>query len=212
MNDSRPGRFELIESTHWSLSEMSDAFGYDYETFLRLGGYPARRVSRTTCRDGGSTCSIPLWRPPSGKDVPRWRRFAKAGADEGAVPRSQYSAQEISYRKLLGQLDDRATPLPSPTTSIFSPTRASSPGCRSMPQGAGASAAARLGFVHDTALMVSDSWRRHGVALLRARLARGISESAVGAWPAARSVREGSGGTGGARDARGSKKGDQPGG
>ncbi len=40
LNESLAGRFELLRSTHWSLSEMDEAFGYSFEEFCRFGGYP----------------------------------------------------------------------------------------------------------------------------------------------------------------------------
>lgn len=40
LTESLAGRFELLRSTHWSLREMSDAFGYELDDYLRFGGYP----------------------------------------------------------------------------------------------------------------------------------------------------------------------------
>lgn len=34
------GRFELVRSTHWSLKEMEEAFGYTFEDYLLYSGYP----------------------------------------------------------------------------------------------------------------------------------------------------------------------------
>ncbi len=193
MNDSLTGRFELIESTHWSLSEMSDAFGYDYETFLRLGGYPgAARLK---------------------DDVPRWRKYLLDSIVETTISKdvlqmeeirkpalmralfllgSQYSAQEISYRKLLGQLDDKGNTATIAhyldllaNAGLLSGLQKYAPKALSV-----RSSSPRL-LVHDTALMVST----HGgdmESLCSEPASRGhLVESAVGAYLLARSVREG---------------------
>ena len=34
------GRFELTRATHWSLPEMTEAFGWDWQRFVFFGGYP----------------------------------------------------------------------------------------------------------------------------------------------------------------------------
>lgn len=106
--ESLAGRFELVPSTHWGLSEMSAAFGYSLEDFLVFGGYPGAASLRG--------------------DAERWRRYMRDSIVEATISRdvlqmedvrkpalmralfelgAQYSGQELSYRKILGQLDDR---------------------------------------------------------------------------------------------------------
>lgn len=108
LSESLAGRFELLRSTHWSLAEMSAAFGYSLEEFLTFGGYPGAAILKG--------------------DVDRWREYMRDSIVEATISRdvlqmedvrkpalmralfelgAQYSAQEISYRKLLGQLDDK---------------------------------------------------------------------------------------------------------
>lgn len=102
------GRFELIHSTHWSLAEHREAFGYSLEDYLFFGGYPGTAGLRG--------------------DGARWLRYLKSSIIEHTIANdvllsndvrnpelmrrlfelgAAYSAQEISYRKLLGQLDDK---------------------------------------------------------------------------------------------------------
>lgn len=106
--ESLAGRFELVRSTHWSLTEMEEAFGYSYEDYLLFGGYPG--ASRL--RD----------------DYERWLEYMRDSIIEATISRdilqmeevrkpallrslfllgTHYSAQELSYRKVLGQLDDK---------------------------------------------------------------------------------------------------------
>ena len=40
LHESLAGRFESIRVTHWSFTEMADAFGFDLPTYLYFGGYP----------------------------------------------------------------------------------------------------------------------------------------------------------------------------
>jgi uncharacterized protein len=40
LTESLAGRFELIRVSHWSYSEMRDAFGWSLERYLFFGGYP----------------------------------------------------------------------------------------------------------------------------------------------------------------------------
>lgn len=108
LNESLAGRFELNISTHWSLSEMSESFGYNLDDYLMFGGYPG---------------SAPLR-----NDLSRWKRYMRDSIVETTISRdvlqmedirkpalmrelfelgAQYSAQELSYRKILGQLDDK---------------------------------------------------------------------------------------------------------
>lgn len=105
MSESLAGRFEVLRATHWTFSEMEDAFGWDLERFIYFGGYPgaARLVD----------------------DEARWRAYILDSLIETAVARDVlmlsrvdkptllrqlfalacgYSAQELSYTKMLGQL------------------------------------------------------------------------------------------------------------
>ena len=106
--ESLAGRFELIRSTHWSLAEMEEAFGYTYDDYLLFGGYPgAARIKG---------------------DYERWHEYMRDSIIEATISRdvlqmeevrrpalmrslfqlgAHYSAQELSFRKVLGQLDDR---------------------------------------------------------------------------------------------------------
>ena len=107
LDESLMGRFELLRSPQWSLAECRDAFGYSLDEFVFFGGYP-RSASFVD-------------------DESRWRRFmvdsiieptisqdvlAMAPVKKSALMRAlfslgaQFSAQELSYNKMLGQLQD----------------------------------------------------------------------------------------------------------
>ncbi len=105
--ESLAGRFELIRQHHWAYGEMRDAFGWDLERFVLFGGYP------------GAAGLV--------DDVDRWRSYLLDSLVETTLSRDillltrvdkpallrqlfrlgcDYSAQVVSFTKLLGQLRD----------------------------------------------------------------------------------------------------------
>ncbi len=105
--ESLMGRFEILFSPHWSYGECKEAFGYSLDDFLFFGGYP------------GAAALI--------KDENRWARYIGASIVEPTISQdilmmeevrkpallrslfmlgSAYSAQELSFTKMLGQLQD----------------------------------------------------------------------------------------------------------
>ena len=108
LTESLAGRFELTRIYHWAFAELRDAFGYDLERYLQYGGYPG-----AVAFEG---------------DFDRWYAYLKDGIVESVIGRDilqnrtvanpalfrqafeilcRYPAQEISYTKLLGQLQDK---------------------------------------------------------------------------------------------------------
>lgn len=107
MSESLTGRYETLPLTHWSFREMADAFDFDLEDYLYFGGYPG---------------SAPLIR-----DEPRWRNYVNTDLIEPSIEKDilmmtrvdkpallrqlfhlgcRYSGQELSYTKMMGQLQD----------------------------------------------------------------------------------------------------------
>lgn len=107
LSESLAGRFELIRIGHWSFAEMRDAFGWTLDEYLYFGGYP------------GAADLI--------RDEDRWASYIRDSLIETTVSRDillltrvdkpallrqlfrlacDYSAQVVSYTKLLGQLQD----------------------------------------------------------------------------------------------------------
>ncbi len=107
LTESLAGRFETVRSTHWTYAECREAFAWDLDTFLFHGGYPgaARYLG----------------------DHERWRAYILDAIVETTVSRDvllltridkpallrrlfalacEYSGQELSYRKMIGQLTD----------------------------------------------------------------------------------------------------------
>ena len=107
LTESLAGRFTPIRVTHWSFSEMADAFALDLPSYLYFGGYPG---AASMVRDQT------LWRdyilqaliePNIERDV-----LAMTRVDKPALLKRLFelgascSGQILSYTKLLGQLQD----------------------------------------------------------------------------------------------------------
>lgn len=107
LSDSLAGRFEVIYMPHWSLSEMREAFNLTLNEYIFYGGYP------------GSAGYI--------QDHERWRSYVLNSLVETSISRDvllmtridkpallrrlfdlacRYSGQELSFTKILGQLQD----------------------------------------------------------------------------------------------------------
>lgn len=107
LTESLAGRFEVIRVGHWSFAEMRDAFGWDFERYVVFGGYP------------GTAGFV--------EDPERWAAYVRDALIETTISRDvlllqpvqkpallrqlfglacAYSAQIVSYTKLLGQLQD----------------------------------------------------------------------------------------------------------
>lgn len=107
LTESLAGRFETLRLTHWTLSEMKAAFGWDVETYIYFGGYPGAAVLA--------------------EQESRWRRYVLDSLVETSIARDvllltrvdkpallrrlfelacRYSGQVLSYTKMLGQLQD----------------------------------------------------------------------------------------------------------
>lgn len=107
LDESLAGRFELLRVGHWSLAEMGAAFAWDLERYVLFGGYPGAA--------------------PLADDEDRWRAYVRDALIETTLARDvllmsrvdkpallrqlfrlacAYSAQTVSYTKLVGQLQD----------------------------------------------------------------------------------------------------------
>jgi predicted AAA+ superfamily ATPase len=106
--ESLAGRFETIQSTHWSLGEMRAAFGYSPDDFLIFGGFPGAAPLRKDVERWTAYMQDAIIETTLSKDVLQMEAVRKpALLRKLLILGSQYSAREVSYRNLLGQLDDK---------------------------------------------------------------------------------------------------------
>ncbi|MGN0077491.1 MAG: ATP-binding protein, partial [Coriobacteriales bacterium] len=108
VSESLMGRHEMIRSTHWDLSEMSAAFGYTLEDYLVFGGYPGAARLKASPRRWRDYMRDSIIEATISKDILQMERVRKPALMRALFELgAQCSAQEISYRKILGQLDDK---------------------------------------------------------------------------------------------------------
>ncbi len=107
LNESLMGRFEVIPFTHWSFSEMQEAFDYTLQEFLYFGGYPGAAVFKNNEKRWLDYMQNSVITPSIAKDVVAMQDVRKPALMQRLFMLGcEYSAQELSFRKMLGQLDD----------------------------------------------------------------------------------------------------------
>lgn len=193
LEDSLKGRFEIIRSPHWSYRECLDAFGFTLDDFLFFGGFPgaARLVSderrwRTYVRDS-------IIEPTIAQDVLQGEEVRKPALMRALFELgAQFSAQELSYSKMLGQLQDAG----NTTTLAHYLTLLDKAGVlcgleKYHPKAVSRRKSSPRLMVYDTALMTAASGRARDLLLGDKALRGHLVESAVGAYLLARSMEEG---------------------
>lgn len=184
LNESLMGRFELIHSPHWSYSECADAFGYDLDDYLYYGGYPGAASLKDDERRWLNYVRNSIIEPSIANDVLQladvrkpelMRRLFEVG--------TPYSGQEVSYRKLLGQLDDKGNAATiAHYVSLLSRAGLMSGLQKYDPKLIREKASSPRLVVHNTALMVAEYGRRRKALLTDPSLRGHLVESAVGAY------------------------------
>ena len=105
--ESLAGRYEIIPAHHWNLEECGRAFGWDVEEFLKFGGYPAAAQLASDVERWQSYIRNSIIEPVLIRDI-----LGLTSVNKPALFRQtfelamSYPAQEISYQKLLGQLQE----------------------------------------------------------------------------------------------------------
>ncbi|MDF0678374.1 MAG: ATP-binding protein [Nitrosomonas sp.] len=106
--ESLAGRFELLRVHHWTFAELHAAFGYDLPRYLAFGGYPGAVVLEHDPDRWYAYMKDAIVEAVIGKDILQSRKVANPALFRQAFEiLCAYPAQEISYTKLLGQLQDK---------------------------------------------------------------------------------------------------------
>ena len=193
LEDSLKGRFEVIRFPHWSFEECRDAFGYELDDFLYFGGFPGAARLIKDERRWLSYMRDSIIEPTIDRDV-----LADQDVRKPALMRTlfelgaRFSAQELSYTKMLGQLQDAG----NTTTLAHYLTLLDKAGVLSALEKFHPKATARRKdsprlMVYDTGLMTAASGRRKELVLGDGELRGHVVESAVGAYLLARAPEEG---------------------
>jgi predicted AAA+ superfamily ATPase len=107
LTESLTGRFQLHKAYHWNHEESKKAYGLSFEDFLKFGGYPGSYNFKN--RDEWAKYvkqSIIL--TVIEKDILQYHSVKSPALFKQAFEIiMSYPAQEISYTKLLGQLQDK---------------------------------------------------------------------------------------------------------
>lgn len=108
LTESLAGRFELTRIYHWTYAELKTAFGYDFERFLLYGGYPGSVAYEDEYDRWYAYLKDSIVEAVIGKDILLNRKVGNPALFRQAFEiLCRYPAQEISYTKLLGQLQDK---------------------------------------------------------------------------------------------------------
>lgn len=107
LTESLAGRFELIQTTHWSYPEMRDCFQYSVDEYIFFGGYPGAAELRQNFQRWSSYIQDSLIETTVSRDILLLTRV-----DKPALLRRlfllgcEYSGRILSYQKMIGQLQD----------------------------------------------------------------------------------------------------------
>lgn len=108
LTESLAGRFELIKVYHWNYLECHQAFGWNMDTFLQYGGYPGpAELIRDPLR-WQQFIRDSIVEPVLARDVTNLRTITKPALFRQTFELAlSYPAQEVSFQKFLGQLQDK---------------------------------------------------------------------------------------------------------
>jgi predicted AAA+ superfamily ATPase len=108
LTESMAGRFEVVHVPHWSLEEMTDAFGFTLDEYLYFGGYPGGVDLRGDVDRWKNYVRDVLVETTIARDVLLMKRIDKpALMRQLAGLATSYSGQAVSFTKMLGQLQNQ---------------------------------------------------------------------------------------------------------
>jgi len=107
MADSLMGRFEVLQSTHWSFQECEDAFGYTFDDYLLFGGFPGASDYVDDYDRWASYMGNSIIEPSISQDILQLEQVRKPALLRALfMLGASYSGQELSLTKVLGQMQD----------------------------------------------------------------------------------------------------------
>jgi len=107
LSESLTGRFQLIRATHWDFGRSEKLAKVSVEEFVQFGGYPGSYPLISKLAQWEKYIRDSIVETVIGKDILHVARVNKPALFRQAFGiLMSYPAQEISYTKLLGQLQD----------------------------------------------------------------------------------------------------------
>ncbi|MDJ0763276.1 MAG: ATP-binding protein [Myxococcota bacterium] len=108
LTESLAGRYQLHRVSHWNVAESNSAYGLSLEDYLVYGGYPGSYPLIGNTHGWLDYIKQSIIEPVIGKDILSNTRVKSPALFKQCFDIiCSYPAQEISYTKLLGQLQDR---------------------------------------------------------------------------------------------------------
>lgn len=107
LTESLTGRFQLIKAFHWNFRESNDGYQLTFKDYLKFGGYPASyqfkdRVEWINYVKNSIVSTV------IEKDILQFQKVKSPSLFKQAFEiLVSYPAQEISYTKILGQIQDK---------------------------------------------------------------------------------------------------------
>ncbi|WP_165248704.1 ATP-binding protein [Adlercreutzia sp. ZJ141] len=183
LEDSLKGRFEVLRSTHWSLAECREAFGFTLDDFLFFGGFPGAARLAGDERRWRAYMRDSIIEPTISNDVLEQEDVRKPALMRALFELgARFSAQELSYTKMLGQLQDAG----NTTTLAHYLTLLDKAGVlcgleKYDPKAIKRKKSSPRFMVYNTALMTAASGRAKELLLSDPELRGHLVESAIGA-------------------------------
>ena len=107
LGESLMGRFEVLYCPHWSYAECKKAFEYDLDDFLLFGGYPGASSLISDEGRWARYMGTSIVEPTISQDILQMEEVRKPALLKSLfMLGSSYSGQELSFTKILGQLND----------------------------------------------------------------------------------------------------------
>jgi predicted AAA+ superfamily ATPase len=107
LSESLTGRFQLIRIPHWNFAESRLGYGLSFDDFLHYGGYPGSYQLIGT-NDWYDYVKNSIISTVVERDILQFNKVRNPALFRQAFELLiSYPAQEISFTKLLGQLQDR---------------------------------------------------------------------------------------------------------
>lgn len=193
LEESLMGRYELVRSPHWGYSECSDAFGFSLDDYLYFGGYPGAAVFAGDELRWASYVRDAIIEPTISRDVLSLEDVRKPALMRSVFRlAAAYSGQELSYTKMVGQLQDAGNTV---TVAGYLDLLGKAGMVTAIPKFSEKEVTKRRStprlMVYDTSLMTALSDKGRSTLLGDSSVRGHLVESAVGARLLARSPMEG---------------------
>lgn len=107
LSESLAGRYEIISVPHWSFYECQLAFNWKLDDYLAYGGYPGSAPLVQDPNRWQDYIANNIIAPVIHKDIPMLQDIRKPALFRQVFELAlSYPAQEISFQKLIGQLQE----------------------------------------------------------------------------------------------------------